>query len=187
MEIVIDTIKLNKRKLSIMQFLVILTLYHHKKGTTIDFDVTDVDNSEILDLETKGYIEINGGSLSISKKGINFIEGRGRNYEELAMRIRDEFPKGKKNNKYPWKGILKGIVDKLKKLDRNYGLSIYTDNQIIQAVKEYVGQFNSMTMDTGMQICPYFVEKNGTSNLIAWLESSEVEKESNDYNFTEKL
>lgn len=188
MEIVIDTIKLSKRKLSIIQFLVIYTLYNLNKDITIDFDISKVENSDIIDLEAKGYIEINGGSISISKKGINFVEGRGRNYEELAIKIREEFPSGKKNNKYPWRGIVKSIVDKLKKLDRSYGLSIYTDNEIINAVKDYVGQFNSTNMDTGMQICPYFLEKNNTSNLIAWLESTSTEEEdTGEFNFTQKL
>jgi hypothetical protein len=65
------------------------------------------------------------------------------------------------------------LVDKLRKLDKGHGMADFTNEQIIAVCKEYVDKFNPMTMDRGMQIAPYFIEKEGNSALMSWLEKED--------------
>ena len=166
MQIVIDTDKLSKRDLSVNEYLTLLSIYHKGKNNPINYIDRKVD---YFSLQEKQYLLIDGSSVALTIKSIRLIEGVGRDYTILAISIRDQFPKGSKGGKYPWKGTVKAIADKLKKLDKSFGLSEYSDQQIIDSVRNYVNRFTLADMDRGMQIATYFIEKDGDSSLMAWL------------------
>ena len=170
MQIIIDTDKLTKRGISINEYLLLLSIYHQQNNRSIDYIERRAD---YLSLQSKGYLSLDGAMVSLLPRALYLIEGIGRDYTQLANSIRECFPKGSKDGKYPWRGTIKIIVDKLKKLDKGHGMGDYTNDQILAVCKEYVDQFNHMTMDRGMQIAPYFIEKDGNSTLMAWLEKED--------------
>lgn len=170
MQIVIDTDKISKRGLSINEYLSLLLIYNKQNGKSIDYSERKAD---YLSLSAKGYILIDGAMVSLLPRSLYLIEGIGRDYIQLATDVRECFPRGSKDGKYPWRGTIKVIVDRLRKLDKGHGMSDYTNEQIITVCREYVNQFNQMTMDRGMQIASYFIEKEGNSALMAWLEKED--------------
>lgn len=175
MQIIIDTDKLSKKQLSVNEYITLLSVYYKSKGVKIDY----IDKkSDYFTLRDKGFITINGSSVILSSSAITLIEGRGRDYIQLAITIREMFPKGLKGGKYPWKGTIKVIADKLKKLDKSHGLSEYSDAEIAEAVYKYVNRFSLSDMDRGMQIASYFIEKDGDSSLMSWLQVEEQKFES---------
>lgn len=176
MQIIIDTERISRRGLSINEYLTLYSIYQQQNGRSIDYTDRKVD---YLSLASKGYISIDGATVSLLPRSLYLIEGIGRDYTQLAIAIRECFPKGSKDGKYPWRGTIKILVDKLRKLDKGHGMSDYTNDKIVSVCREYVGQFNLNTMDRGMQIAPYFIEKEGNSTLMAWLEKEDEPMVSN--------
>jgi len=170
MQIIIDTDRIAKRGLNINEYLSLLLIYSKQNNKDLDYIERKVD---YLSLATKGYLSINGATVSLLPRALYLIEGIGRDYTLLATSIRECFPKGSKDDKYPWRGTIKILVDKLRKLDKGHGMADFTNEQIIAVCKEYVDKFNPMTMDRGMQIAPYFIEKEGNSALMSWLEKED--------------
>ena len=170
MIISIDTDKLDRKGISVNEYLTLLSIKFQQSGKSIDYIDRKVD---YLSLSSKGYISIDGATVSLLPRAISLIDGKGRDYIELASKIRQIFPTGNKDGKYPWRGTLKSIVDKIKKLDKSYGLSKYSDEDILSACSSYVSKFGFKDMDRGMQIAPYFIEKEGISSLMSWLENKE--------------
>ena len=170
MQIVIDTERISRRGLSINEYLTLYSIYQKQNNKSIDYTDRKVD---YLSLASKGYISIDGATVSLLPRSLYLIEGIGRDYTQLATAIRECFPKGSKDGKYPWRGTIKILVDKLRKLDKSHGMADYNNDQILAVCRDYVSQFNVMTMDRGMQIAPYFVEKEGNSTLMSWLEKED--------------
>lgn len=177
MVITIDLDRINKRGLTVNEYLTILSIYYKGKNNPISFTERKLD---YFSLQQKQYLEIDGSTVRLTPMSIALLEGSGRDYLALAISIRSEFPKGSKGGKYPWRGTLKSIVDKLKKLDKSNDLANHSDEEIIQVVRQYVNRFTMSDMDRGMQIAPYFIEKDGESSLMAWLtmEDEEVKTKS---------
>lgn len=174
MKIVIDLTKLSKKKLTVNQYLLLLKIYHRAKNKEIDFEE---NRGDYLFLRDGGFLTIDGTIVQLCEKAVNLVEGRGeRDYEDLATKIRESFPKGMKSGKYPWRTSVRELVTRLKKLDKNHGMTEYTDNVIINAVENYVNKFTVKDMDAGMQTCKYFIEKDGSSTLIDLLSTYEDEK-----------
>ena len=175
MQIIIDIDKIEKKGLSVNEYITLLSIYYKTKSIKINYLDRKADYFSLRD---KGFIVINGSSVVLTPESIVLIEGRGRDYIQLATSIREIFPKGTKNGKYPWKGTVKAIVEKLKKLDKSYGMSEYSDEEILNITKRYVNRFSFTDMDRGMQIATYFVEKDGDSSLMSWLSMEEQKFES---------
>lgn len=173
MQLTIDLDKLSTKDLSVNEYLTLLSVYYKTKAITIPYTDRKMD---YFSLQEKKYLVISGNSVSLTPKALSLMGIFGRDYVSLAMDIRSIFPKGSKAGKYPWKSTVKSLTDKLKKLDKSFGMSEYTDEQILAVVNQYVGRFTSTDMDRGMQIASYFVEKDGESALMAWLQM-EPEKE----------
>ena len=97
---------------------------------------------------------------------------------QLATRLKEIFPKGKKDGtNYYWADGVALIVRRLKLFFKKYG-NTYTDEQIIQATSKYVEGFNGNY--TYMRLLKYFIfkekvgaagEVEGDSELISYIEN----------------
>ena len=102
--------------------------------------------------------------------------------EDLAVKLMEIFPKGKKEGTcHYFKGNKKDNILKLKKFFKLYGK--YTDQQILDAARNYVASFNGNY--AYMRILKYFIWKDeikvnseGTryveevSDLANWIENA---------------
>jgi hypothetical protein len=95
----------------------------------------------------------------------NTIERRAK---YLAEKLRELYPSGKKNGKWPFKSNLKDTTHKLKIFLKKY--PEYSNSQIVKATKDYVDSFNQFDRDSGMHLLKYFIEKNNSSLLVDWIE-----------------
>lgn len=172
-KIIIDLAFLKRVKLNINEYISLIQL--ENKGT-LPFTIQKLD---YLSLSQKGCITLNGTNVSITELGNQIITGNVdlRPYEEFVEELRAIYPSGRKDGKWPWRGFSKDIVTKLKKLDKSSGLDKYTNEQIVESVKNYVNQFSPKDMDKGMQLLQYFIEKNGNSTLLSWLEDEDSERQ----------
>ena len=104
-------------------------------------------------------------------------------YEELAKKLKDIFPKGKKEGtNYYWSDGTTIIVRRLKLFFKKYG-NTYSDEQIIKAAEKYVQGFNGNYQY--MRLLKYFIfkekvsvsgEVEGDSELISYIENSGQEE-----------
>lgn len=98
---------------------------------------------------------------------------------QLATRLKEIFPKGKKDGtNYYWADGVALIVRRLKLFFRKYG-DTYTDEQIVKAAEKYVQGFNGNY--TYMRLLKYFIfkekvgaagEVEGDSELINYIENT---------------
>ena len=102
---------------------------------------------------------------------------------QLATRLKDIFPKGKKDGtNYYWADGVALIVRRLKLFFKKYG-NKFTDEQIIQAAEKYVRGFNGNYQY--MRLLKYFIfkekvgangEVEGDSELINYIENAGQEE-----------
>lgn len=102
---------------------------------------------------------------------------------QLATRLKEIFPKGKKDGtNYYWTEGVALIVRRLKLFFRKYG-NKFTDEQIIQAAEKYVQGFNGSYRY--MRLLKYFIfkekvgangEVEGDSELINYIENAGQEE-----------
>ena len=102
---------------------------------------------------------------------------------QLATRLKEIFPKGKKDGtNYYWTEGVALIVRRLKLFFRKYG-NKFTDEQIIQAAEKYVQGFNGSYQY--MRLLKYFIfkekvgangEVEGDSELINYIENAGEEE-----------
>ena len=102
-----------------------------------------------------------------------------RNLNDLAARLKEIFPKGKKpGTAHYWTEGVALIVKRLKGFFKKYGDS-YTDEQIIRAAEEYVKSFNGNY--AYMRTLKYFIwaekvnkagEVESTSDLLTFIENA---------------
>lgn len=144
MTISINTDILKEEGLSIGEFLVMLLgcyeldyrnccnkLVASGIGTISVIDKTNIvlsDNSKKL----VAKILMKSDALAINS-GVNF--------EELADKLRDIYPKGNKpGTTYPWRATTEEIAQKLRVLVVRYNFK-FTEEEAIRAVREYVSAF----------------------------------------------
>ena len=102
---------------------------------------------------------------------------------QLATRLKDIFPKGKKDGtNYYWADGVALIIRRLKLFFKKYG-NKFTDEQIIQAAEKYVQGFNGNYQY--MRLLKYFIfkekvgangEVEGDSELINYIENAGQEE-----------
>ena len=102
---------------------------------------------------------------------------------QLATRLKDIFPKGKKDGtNYYWADGVALIIRRLKLFFKKYG-NKFTDEQIIQAAEKYVQGFNGNYQY--MRLLKYFIfkekvgangEVEGNSELINYIENAGQEE-----------
>lgn len=103
---------------------------------------------------------------------------------QLATRLKEIFPKGKKDGtNYYWADGVALIVRRLKLFFKKYG-NKFTDEQIVQAAEKYVQGFNGNYQY--MRLLKYFIfkekvgangEVEGDSELISYIENSGHEED----------
>ena len=107
-----------------------------------------------------------------------------KNIEELAVKLQEMWPSGKKDNRWYWRGNKKEITLKLEKFFKLYG--DYSFEQVLDAAKNYVDSFN-MKGTSYMKLLKYFIlkEVDGMQSDLA----TEIERmgESNENSVTEEL
>ena len=161
----------------------------------------NLEESEKLLVE-KGYITANRGDLfnnkwratnngrdmlnsvildSDKEVGTNEMDSR---LNDLVPRLQEIFPEGKKagTNRY-WRGSKRDITERLKSFFKKYDK--YTDDQIIEATRQYVKSFNGDY--SYMRVLMYFIwkeeVKDGTkspiSELATYIENANQETDSN--------
>ena len=110
----------------------------------------------------------------------------GGRYENLAIKLRELFPEGKKaGTNYYWRDSVAIIAKRLKALVKKNG-ECFTDEQAITATKEYVSSFNGNYQY--MQLLKYFISKqkvvDGTieedSQLLSYIENAGQEAKQRD-------
>lgn len=144
-----------------------------------------IKQEELDQLELKSYM----GSALIKKplgyfmlpNGIDairqiVIDGHSKTKEvitnervvKLQETLTELFPKGKKNgtNNY-WRGNSTNVQYKLRNFLKKYGN--FEDSIIIETTKNYINSFGLNT--TLMRTLPYFIEKDGTSDLMTYIEN----------------
>lgn len=160
-----------------------------------------IHNSANLDkaqeeLIKKGYITADRNDLfqqigwRMTAKGAEVIDSviidsdKKNNSEErlvqLAIRLKEIFPKGKKDGtNYYWADGVALIVRRLKLFFKKYG-DTYSDEQIVKAAEKYVQGFNGNY--TYMRLLKYFIlkekvgaagEVEGDSELISYIENAD--------------
>ena len=151
------------------------------------------------ELIKKGYITADRNSLfqqvgwRITYKGASVIDSvivdsdRNQKPEDnltaLATKLKEIFPKGKKDGtNYYWADGVALIVRRLKLFFKKYGDG-YTSEQIVQAAEKYVQGFNGNYQY--MKLLKYFIfkekvgangEVEGESDLISYIENAGQEE-----------
>lgn len=157
-----------------------------------------VDNRTLDEALARGLADFQGydnfrnpKDVTITQTGVDFVESVFLNsefkeennkvdkYEELAKKLRELFPKGKKaGTSLMWRGSVFEVTKKLKTLEKKTGVT-YTEEQALDATKRYIESFNGNY--SYMQILPYFILKqvpvNGVmeerSQLLSYIENTE--------------
>lgn len=185
MNISINEEVLSKWNLSLQEFLFLL--FNMKEG--------DV-NSCISSLIKKGWVDQNlfdSTKVVISnnrKEDITTILVDSEKvetkfeFEELADKLREIFPKGKKpGTTYMWRDTTAVIAKKLKILVTKYNCK-FTEEQAIKATKAYVNSFGGNYKY--MQLLKYFILKTPTnasgdvelrSDFMSYVDNSEHEEQ----------
>ncbi len=177
MKINIDLTKLTKRRLNVNQYLLLLKIYYQSKSVIIPFEEQRADYFYLSD---NGFLVISGANVTLKEKAVHLIEDSygDRDYEGLAEKIKELFPKGAKAGKWPWRSTTKDLSDRLKNLDKTYGLDDFPDETILKTTERYVNRFNERDMDAGMQISKYFIYKDGSSGLMDLLQMGDDDMKS---------
>lgn len=174
-----------KNNISIGEVLLLLSIHNN-----VDLDLAQKE------LIKKGYITANMNDLfqqigwRLTNKGAEIIGSviidSDKNQQpedklvQLATRLKEIFPKGKKDGtNYYWADGVALIVRRLKLFFKKYG-DAYSDEQIIQATLKYVEGFNGNY--TYMRLLKYFIfkekigaagEVEGDSELISYIENAD--------------
>ena len=177
-----------KNNVSIGEALLLLSIHNNA-----DLDVAQKE------LIRKGYITADRNDLfqqigwRLTNKGTEVIDSvivdsdkkskPDERLTQLATRLKEVFPKGKKDGtNYYWADGVALIVRRLKLFFRKYG-DTYTDEQIVKAAEKYVRGFNGNY--TYMRLLKYFIfkekvgaagEVEGDSELISYIENAGQEE-----------
>jgi hypothetical protein len=168
----IDTTILEGQGVTINELLALIKVKHPK----ISFTFSPIIFTGLME---KGLAKIVIGFPEITPKGKELIAMFSSDIEDnignLAKNLMDLFPSGKKGGLYYWKGNLSEVETKLKTFFKKYGTS-YTEEQIELATSKYIKSFDDTNRDKAMMLLKYFIEKNGTSTLLSYLENIEEAK-----------
>ena len=127
-------------------------------------------------LESKGYIKIMAdGKIIARTKAIELVDTEGQyEYKEPTFRVeewieewRNLFPAGIKSGGHYVKGSPSGCLKKMKAFVKDHPK--ITKTVIFEATKRYVEEYR-LKRFAYMKIADYFINKDGTSMLEAYIE-----------------
>jgi hypothetical protein len=187
--ITIDYNVLKDYNLTIDEFLVLLLNYKDvdilKTNELLikkELASKDVFNNLYLVLSNNTKDFISNVIVESDKKVQNFK----LDYLDLASKLREIFPEGKKNGTcYMWRDSNTIIAKKLKTLVSKFDYK-FTEEQAINAAKEYVKSFNGNY--TYMQLLKYFILKQDPitkeyrSDFMSYIENADQKGINNDWN-----
>lgn len=176
---------LEKNNLSMDEFLVLLLTYNKAniqevKQSLVEKGLADFsvfDDELVISSTTKDLI------TSISIDSDVKVLSRDKEFKELADKLKELFPKGKKaGTTYMWRDSTAVIARKLKTLVVKYDYQ-FTEEQAIKATKAYVESFNGDY--TYMQLLKYFILKSLPdgeikSDFMSYIENEGQEDELSD-------
>jgi hypothetical protein len=144
------------------------------KGAEIRLDTPTLNM-----LQNEGFI--NSSSIPLPK-GLKVFRRLKIDNGGLSKELRNLYPPGMKDDKWPWRGTISSVSEKLDDFNKMY--PDITDEEIIQAAKDYL---NAFTEESGRSLLPYFIWKmidgRKRSILAEWVyakrESGEVIKTKN--------
>lgn len=117
-------------------------------------------------LLSAGYVKEEEGVTSATKSALAIFRKQKRNNAELAHKLRQIYPPGMKDDKWPWRGTTVSVADKLDAFNKKY--PDITDEEIIQATKDYLERF---TEESGRSLLVYFINKQiagqGDKSILA--------------------
>lgn len=169
MRFILDTDKLKEREIGISGCLFLLASY---LGETIIEDATYKKLSSRGLIFTEGFENGKPVSYTPTQDGANLAsqiitecttlkaskEPISDRFIQLAEKIRDLYPKGKKpGTSYQWRDSVELIATRLKTLILKYNVE-FTDEEAIQATKNYIQSFNGDYRF--MMLLKYFIFKN---------------------------
>lgn len=195
MKIVIDEEVCSSKGISFEEVLMILLV---KTGVNIQELINQMVANEALVEESSGHYLVSQGWDDICCDALLSSETslpKADRLDVLVAKLRSIFPAGKKEGTTStyWKGNPREIKLRLKKFFKLYG-DQYTDEQIVQAAKDYVASFNGNY--SYMRSLKYFIWKDekrtnsdGTyieevSDLCTFLENAGEESYNNNWNTT---
>lgn len=198
MKFYIDTEECKKLEVPLDEVLYIIGLY---LGVDINTNtlhkafkrgIIEHDGYDALKIMKNPKLTENGVELAetfILNSEFNSSECKNR-FENLAEKLREIYPKGKKpGTAYMWRDSNAIIAKKLKALTKKYG-DCFTDEQAIEATKKYVESFNGNYQF--MQLLKYFISKvvvkdgqlEESSQLLSYIEN---EKDAIIYNTFDEM
>jgi hypothetical protein len=157
--------------LSVESSLQLAYLIGITKGVQIKLDA-----ETIFKLTEQGYI--NSSTVALPK-GLSVFRKLKTDNTGLARELRELYPPGMKDDRWPWRGTVPSVSDKLDGFNEMY--PDITNQEIIDATKAYLEVFSE---EAGRSLLPYFIWKtnDGTkrSLLAEWAyakrESGEIVK-----------
>ena len=89
-----------------------------------------------------------------------FVKVRKNFYTECAERLRELWPSGNKDDKYPWRDSVDNIAKRLKILWESRNLGEYSVDDVLQVARQYLAQFENDAKY--MKTLKYFIYKSKT-------------------------
>lgn len=148
------------------------------KRATLKYPLKDKDSALKREIYLQGLLDSN-------------IEKDDQFFENLATKLRELWPSGNKDGKYPWRDSVQVLKNRLKFIwNENNLKDKYSEEDVLQAARAYLARFSDNTKY--MKILKYFIfkqdkiiHKDGrsvytyTSMLCNILENNEFIKEEN--------
>jgi len=136
-----------------------------------------LDTPTLNQLGNDGYIE--HSSYKPLPKALKVFRKRKVDNSALAKELRMLYPPGMKDDRWPWRGTIPSITERLDEFNKMY--PDVTDEEIIEATKGYLVRFNE---ESARSLLQYFIwkmhESTKRSILADWVyanrESSEKVK-----------
>jgi len=145
-----------KEGISINETLQLASLCKLTEGVTIR-----IDSNILNSLINKGYLD---DMSNVLPKGFRVFKGLKMGNIELARQLRSMYPSGMKDDKWPWRGTVSSIAERLDDFNRMY--PDISNEEIIITTKDYLDKFND---DNGSRsLLAYFIWKmvDGTKRSI---------------------
>lgn len=167
MKITIDTEILQRNNLTLGEFLVMLFGYCDVKYKE-NFDKLVEKSIISKNLFDKDSMVLSNNTRDLIAKVLiesdAKVMGYELNFEELAKKLQDIYPKGNKpGTTYNWGDNTAVIAFKLRTLVAKYGF-IFTEKEAIKATKEYIESFEDDNRN--MKLLKYFILRTSKDDGI---------------------